>query len=540
MSSPWINRAPQGEAASAALPLWIALLIVAVFYVCFFSHLGALGFIGPDEPRYAWVAREMAESGDWVTPRLYGQPWFEKPVLYYWGAALAFRLFGVNEFSARLPSALAAALAALALAGAGWRCYGSNTAWIVLLLFSTSLGTFSFARAAAPDMLFSAMLACAMVAAYALVWDRGGRRRDVLLARIAFGTFLGAATLAKGPAAVVLAGGSVALWALATRRWKQAFSLAHPLATLFFCLTAVPWYALCAARNPGFLRTFLLAQNFQRYLTPVFHHEQPFWFFIPMLLAAVLPWTALLAGVGGDAVRSSRHKTWLGGPALFFVAWVAFPLLFFSFSKSKLPGYILPAVPPLILLMSHSVARAIAWRPSAARWQLAAVGATIAVVAGAGAYWLMRASELALDRPVVLLPHLVLGALGGLGVALLALLRRPTAALLAAAFLLALQIEGAAGGSLTEQFDVKVSPRKAAQALPGAPQQVFVYRVHRAWHYGLNFYLHRELQEWTPESPRPAWVFTTWANLQELKRQGAAVTVIDFRSPQAWLVRVEP
>ena len=94
---------------------WAALVAITL-YVCFFSHLGAFGFIGPDEPRYAWIARDIAESGDWVTPRLYGKPWFEKPVLYYWSAALSFKLFGVSEAAARLPSAVFALMGTLALA----------------------------------------------------------------------------------------------------------------------------------------------------------------------------------------------------------------------------------------------------------------------------------------------------------------------------------------------------------------------------------------------------------------------------------------
>ena len=115
--------------------------------------------IGPDEPRYASIARAMAETGDWVTPRLDGQPWFEKPVLYYWGAAAAFRLFGVNDFSARLPSAIFATLAALALAWLARKIYGSGTAWAVLLIFPTCVGVFAFARAGTTDMPFSASLA---------------------------------------------------------------------------------------------------------------------------------------------------------------------------------------------------------------------------------------------------------------------------------------------------------------------------------------------------------------------------------------------
>ena len=118
-------------AKSAARIGW-AILILATLYVCYFSHLGAIGFVGPDEPRYAWIARDMAETGDWVTPRLYGKPWFEKPPLYYWGAAASFKLFGVSEAAARLPSAISALLATLALAWLAWRIYGAETArWLL-------------------------------------------------------------------------------------------------------------------------------------------------------------------------------------------------------------------------------------------------------------------------------------------------------------------------------------------------------------------------------------------------------------------------
>src|SRR6202166_720562 len=143
---------------------WAALILLTL-YVCYFSHLGAFGFIGPDEPRYAWIARDMAESGDWVTPRLYGKPWFEKPVLYYWSAALCFKLFGVNEASARLPSAVSALLATLALAWMALRLGGWQTARWVLLLLPSTVGMIGFSHAAATDMPFSAMLSIAMVCA---------------------------------------------------------------------------------------------------------------------------------------------------------------------------------------------------------------------------------------------------------------------------------------------------------------------------------------------------------------------------------------
>ncbi len=129
-----------------------------LLYVCLFSGLGALGLVGPDEPRYAAIARAMAETHDWVTPRLWGTPWFEKPVLYYWTAGIAMRIFGVSEFAARLPSALAALLAVVAITWTALRSYGVSAAWYSLLMLPTSVAMIGFSRAASPDMLFAGLL----------------------------------------------------------------------------------------------------------------------------------------------------------------------------------------------------------------------------------------------------------------------------------------------------------------------------------------------------------------------------------------------
>src|ERR1700681_2466308 len=147
---------------------WLA-LILATLYVCYFSHLGAIGFVGPDEPRYAWIARDMAETGDWVTPRLYGKPWFEKPPLFYWGAAMSFKVFGVSEAAARLPSAVSALLATLAIAWLALRLCGAETARWLLLLLPTTVAMIGFSIAAATDMPFSAMFTIAMVVAAVLL-----------------------------------------------------------------------------------------------------------------------------------------------------------------------------------------------------------------------------------------------------------------------------------------------------------------------------------------------------------------------------------
>ena len=157
------NDLPESQPLSTAARLLWIILILSTLYLCYFQNLGALGLVGPDEPRYAWIARDMQETGDYITPRLYGKPWFEKPPLYYWSAALSFKLFGVSETSARLPSAICALLATLALAWLALRLYGAETARWLLLLLPATVGMIGFSHAAATDMPFAAMLTIAMV-----------------------------------------------------------------------------------------------------------------------------------------------------------------------------------------------------------------------------------------------------------------------------------------------------------------------------------------------------------------------------------------
>jgi 4-amino-4-deoxy-L-arabinose transferase-like glycosyltransferase len=156
-----------------------AVMAACVVFICLFSGLGAVGLLGPDEPRYAWIARAMAETGDWITPRLYGQPWFEKPILYYWAAAVGFRLHLPAEVAARLPSAIAALAAVLAIGWLGWKYNGvaenfrESPALLASLIFSTSVAAIGFSRAATPDMLFSACIAVAMAFASGVLRSRG-------------------------------------------------------------------------------------------------------------------------------------------------------------------------------------------------------------------------------------------------------------------------------------------------------------------------------------------------------------------------------
>jgi 4-amino-4-deoxy-L-arabinose transferase-like glycosyltransferase len=545
--------------SSLARIAW-AVLICATLYVCYFSHLGAIGFVGPDEPRYAWIARDMAESGDWVTPRLYGKPWFEKPPLYYWSAALSFKLFGVSEAAARLPSAVAALLATLTLAWLALRLYGAETARWLLLLLPTSVAMIGFSHAASTDMLFSATLTLALVAVTMLLRlttptsvvvaqhaapDLNMASPSNVLTAVLFGFFLGLAVLAKGPAALILCGGAIFFWALFTGRWRDAFRLLYPAAIAAFCLTALPWYILCARRNPDFFRVFIIEHNFKRFLTPEFQHIQPFWYYAAVLLVALLPWTALLvwSGVTG-AIRVWRTRT-ISAASCLLLCWAGFCLLFFSISKSKLPGYILPAIPPIAFLLSTRFASAIRNRVPVARW----TAVTLAAFYVAAAAWCFRDLYSFRDHsrphwafiagPVSVLFFAVPALMGGVASVTLAVLNRvrPAVFVAMATYLLMLSVIGGIPGRLDWHVSAK---RVAGEIVTSSEHRVFVFHLQRSWLYQLNFYLRRDLPDWNGTTSEDAIVVAPQKALEDLKRAGAVWDVISDYSDRANVLKLRP
>jgi len=555
------NSSPNTDSLSTAARLFWLILIIATLYLCYFHNLGAIGLVGPDEPRYAWIAREMHESGDWVTPRLYGKPWFEKPPLLYWGAALSFKLFGVSDAAARFPSALAALLATLAMAWLAWRVYGPWTARWLLLLLPTTVGMVGFSHAAATDMPFAATLTIAMVFAAGILglvpptglslhapnlsWYTTTRSRD-LVSLLFFGLFLGLATLAKGPAAIVLSGGGVLLWAAITRRWRDAICCLHPVAIASLCLTALPWYILCTLRNPDFFRIFIIEHNFKRYLTPEFQHIQAFWFYVPVLLVAFAPWTlALVWSALFGALRAWPQRR-PSDATLLALCWALFCLLFFSISKSKLPGYILPAVPPIGLLLSRAYVRLVpqeGWTfrilllagtivnilLAALVWSIPFSFSRINARAATGAGWVLLLIGIA-NLLIASNSQFRIGALEGttsqlankgptrhsersLRSAIFAprAPRRGEESLFSWVFalsplcvlpILALLLSFNHLAPLFLRYDP--SGETLAQELRAAnipPEQIYVAHMPRGQQFSLSFYLHREIQLWNVEQP---------------------------------------
>jgi 4-amino-4-deoxy-L-arabinose transferase-like glycosyltransferase len=301
----------------------LALLALVLLYLTF---LGRSGLLLPDEPRYAAIGKAMSDSGDWVTPRLWGNAWFEKPPLVYWMAASFFRLgFGL-EWAPRLPVALLAVGFLIFLFWWVRREYTARAAWFASIILATSAGWFAFGHVAVTDLPLSVFFSLAMLLAF----------REGAWSRNCAGIALGLAILAKALVPVVLF--LPALWFL-RRRWKDALWI-FGIAAVF----ALPWFLVCFSRNGmPFFDDLIWKQHFARFLTPSLQHVQRFWFYIPVLLGGLFPWTpaaALL--VGKDRYRDRRNA--------FLLAWFLFGFLFFSASMNKLPGYLLPLLPPVTIL----------------------------------------------------------------------------------------------------------------------------------------------------------------------------------------------
>ena len=324
----------------------------------------ALGLVGADEPRYAQIAREMLRRHDYVTPILYGHPWLEKPALYYWRAMFSFREFGVHDWSARLPSA-SIAFTMVALIYLHMRRFRPGGQLDAALITASCAGIIAFARGASTDMQLAAPFAIGMLGWYA--WYETDKK--FWLFDLYF--FNGAATLAKGPVAPFLALCIIFSFAALRREWSVLRRTIWLPGVALYLAMVLPWYIAVTRRNPEFLRIFFLEHNLQRFATNLYEHEQPIWFYLMVMLLALMPWTVVamraLWDAGAESINEWRarraknryvsHARWGDAFPEFLVLWTLFPVAFFSLSRSKLPGYILPAIPPLTILTADYLNR---------------------------------------------------------------------------------------------------------------------------------------------------------------------------------------
>jgi len=330
------------------LQRWVVTLFCcSVIYITLFYQLGNLAFMGADEPRYARIGEEMNLRHSYVTPTLNFRPWLEKPPLLFWLEAGSFKLFGVHEWSARLPVAL---LGLLTLLVVGWFASylaGGRAGVLAVLVLCTSSLFFVFARAASTDMPLAAAFTTAMVCAFQawrsnrIIWSAGS------------GLALGLAVLAKGPVALVLFVGVFLFCCLLLQkivwRWHQI-----ACGALVFLVCTIPWFWLVWMENGySFVSTFLINHHLARFVTDIHHHSQPLWYFPVVIVIGFFPWICFLGSAVLRAWRSGSHLLHEDhSDQLFLWLWVLVPLVFFSFSQSKLAGYVLPIFPPLAILVA--------------------------------------------------------------------------------------------------------------------------------------------------------------------------------------------
>ena len=465
----------------------ILILLAAVCYVFFFHGLWSIGLLGPDEPRYAAVAREMYQTRDYVTPRLHGAVWFEKPVLLYWAAAASFALFGVNEFAARFPSALTASICVFFAYFVCRKLWGRGTAIAASLILASCVGYFAFARATSMDMLLTACLTSALFS-FMMGYNSNAPGRRWWFA--AFYALVGLGVVAKGPVAIALPAISLAGFLLVRGRrseWKEWY----PLYALLILVVAAPWYlAVIHANGWRFVDDFFINHNFERFTTTLHGHQRPFYFYIPDLMMLTFPWTfMMIPGLRRTFDKNDRLLLWFA----------VVPIVFFSLSGSKLPGYILPSVPPIALLIVRSITN-----DSSRAFR-------IAVYIEAGAMLFIGIAFGFFGGMLNIDPHV-----GGLKITLLCFVMAAALAAIANwmtppvlvvfnSLLMTLIVLVATTFVLPrfETTDTMRPWRSVLQAMVPADQTVFLYRPSRWMEYGMQFYRFDKVQGvWNPEELR--------------------------------------
>jgi 4-amino-4-deoxy-L-arabinose transferase-like glycosyltransferase len=430
-----------------------AVSAIALFFLYFFG-LARSGMLGPDEPRYAAIGREMARSGDWITPRLNDKPWFEKPALLYWMTAAGFKAGLDDDLAPRLPVAIVSVSFLIFYFFLLRRELGLKPAAFSTCILATSAGWLAYSHIAVTDLPMSAAFAAAMFLVQAGFV-------------IPAGICLGLAILGKGLVPLVLF--LPAVWFFR----RKAF-----IALGIGILVALPWYALVTARNGSdFLYQFFWVQHFSRFTTGALMHVRPFWFFVPVLLAGLFPWTPVLALLFRRGLYCDRRVQ-------FRMAGFVFGFLFFSLSQNKLPGYLLPLLPLLTAVCGLALA------------QVRKAGPVLAL--SALLLWLVPTIERSLPQALISgashtrfdLPYGFLTPV--LCLALICFFGRRQFAI----GIVAICITVAVARIIWITYpllDRTVSARAYYRARPAG--EICNPDPNRSWRYGLDYYAHREIPD---------------------------------------------
>jgi 4-amino-4-deoxy-L-arabinose transferase-like glycosyltransferase len=467
-----------------ALLCWIAAALI------WFAPLGCRSLVHPDEGRYSEISREMLASGDWVTPRLDGLKYFEKPPLQYWATAASFAAFGVNEFAARLFTALCGFLSVLAAGYTARRLWGWQAGAFAAIATASMTWVMAVSHVVTLDMGVSFFLTaalCGFLLAQNQAAAESERRRWMWLVWAA----MAGATLTKGLIGGVIPGAVLVLYSLICKQWSLWKRMEWLVGAPLFLLLAAPWFVIVSARNPEFAHFFFIHEHLERYLTTEHHRAGAPWYFVPILVGGLLPWTTLAPQFFRFAWRTDGAARL---PNRLIVIWCAFVFAFFSLSGSKLPGYILPMFPAMGLLLGQYLALA---RPDVLKPHARFIAALWAIVAIAAPFVVRQLStrHTPAEINIALGPWAVAAALVYVVFALYAVRAssrdQKMAAALAIGFssLIALQIINGGYQLFTPIKSAKAIAAEAAPAI-NADTELFVIR---SYDQTLPFYLGRTL-----------------------------------------------
>ena len=330
------------------------LLLLLAAVLIWFGNLEYRKLIRPDEGRYAEIPREMVASGDWTTPRLNELKYFEKPPLQYWATAVAYEVFGEHQWTSRLWTALTGFAGILLAWFAGTRLFGREAGIYAALLLGSSMLYAMMAHINTLDMgvtFFITLGIFSLLLAQREEHDMQ-RRNWMLLAWAA----LALSVLSKGLMGLVLPGAALFLYSVFNRDIRIWTRMHWLSGLLVFFLIATPWFVLVMRANPEFFHFFFIHEHLERFTTKVHGRFQPWYYFVPILLLGMLPWTPLMFDALLRSWRSGGQKLKEFSAVRFLLVWTVFIYVFFSISDSKLPSYLLPMFPPLALLMGKRIA----------------------------------------------------------------------------------------------------------------------------------------------------------------------------------------
>jgi len=510
--------------------------LVAFCGFLFFAGLQVIGLLGADEPRYAQIAREMLARHDWVTPVLFGQPWLEKPPLLYWGAMLAYKATGgVTGWAARLPSAILCTLMVFFIYV--WaRRFRRGMQLDAALITAASAIIIGFGRGASTDMPLAATFTIAMLSWYG--WYESQNRAWLLT----FYAFAGLGTLAKGPVAVFLAGLIVVAFAALRRDWRLVLRTLWLPGIALYLAVVLPWFIAVQHANPEFFRVFILEHNLARYTTDTFRHKQPFWYYLPVALIGLVPWTVFVITALVDAIRDWRFSVEepQGKEDLrtYLALWFLLPIVFFSLSQSKLPGYILPAIPAGTILLADFVLRREKEGDKPSLWLAITHAVLCAALPVAALIVPFKLLHLDVSKPAIIVAiTLAVITVLTLLVSLLTqgyrLLRFITLVPLLIAFALVLRATAPIIDVLQSARPVQLT---LAQTALGEIPNVAVYDVPRSVEYGLEFYRNQRISSYErDEIPEGDHLVVAAAGSKtelEFRLKGRRVTRVGGFAPQ--------